>query len=501
MSLSGNSVTAIHTVHAGAGEDVWIGTEESGVNRLNAEGGFTRFTTENGLPGNAILQLVSDSRGLIWITTDRGLARLDPRDETIAGFEPAPDRRPFRFGPFAACATQRGTLVFGGPEGVLLFHPEQVREEGTPPPVRFTEFRIFNRSVPIGADSPLRNSISETDAIELTYRDHLFSFAFSALDYRAPERNIYSCIMEGFHEEWVDLGTRNFVEFTNLEPGDYTFRVRGAGSGGVWNQEGASIRVTIMPPFWETFWFRSLAAAGAIAFLGLIYRTRLRTLQREKAYQEQFARQLIQVQDAERKRIASELHDSIGQSLLIISNTAQLHIGKKNLPGESVTDLREISETARQAIEEVREISYDLHPHQLDRLGLDKALEGIISRLRTSTDLMYSFEADPIDRLVAKQDRIHIFRIVQEALTNILKHAAASSVGVSVKETEDGIRISVHDDGKGFKPGQRGTEQGGLGLKGIAERVKVLDGQLRIDSSPGEGCSIVINLPVDRHAT
>ena len=159
-------------------------------------------------------------------------------------------------------------MYFGGTNGFNAFYPDQIKDNHIAPPVVITDFQLANKPVPIGGDSVLQQSILETDELVLSYLDRVFSFEFAALNFRAPEKNRYKYKMEGFEEDWNEVdSTRRFATYTNLDPGDYVFRVIASNNDGVWNEEGASIKISVTPPWWETTWFR---IGMAVLVLGLL---------------------------------------------------------------------------------------------------------------------------------------------------------------------------------------------------------------------------------------
>lgn len=168
----------------------------------------------------------------------------------------------------------------------------------------FTALEVFNRPVKIGKDSPLKLSVSEAQAVRLSHREDIFSLTFAALDYTRPEQNRYAYMMEGLHDEWIDLGTRNRIDFTGLSAGEYLLRVKGANSRGIWNEEGARLAIVIAPPFWHTGWFRLLLAAALGGLLYAFYRMRLG--------------HMLEVERT-RTRIARDLHDEVSATLSGIS--------------------------------------------------------------------------------------------------------------------------------------------------------------------------------------
>lgn len=183
--------------------------------------------------------------------------------------------------------TRKGEILFGGMKGFNIFHPDNIHDNEYIPPVYITDFQIFNKSVKIGKDSPLKANINEVKEITLSPEASVFSFEFAALNYESTEKNEYAYMMEGFDKKWHYVGTQHIATYTNLDPGEYTFHVKGSNNDGLWNEEGISIKVTILPPFWKTWWFRGLAIVSVAGAIFLIYRIRVNALSIQKDELEQ----------------------------------------------------------------------------------------------------------------------------------------------------------------------------------------------------------------------
>src|ERR1017187_6182962 len=250
---------------------------------------------------------------------------------------------------------------------------------------RSWHFGSWNRQVP-GA--------SETRSVQVSYREYVFSVEFAALDYTSPEKCQYAYKLEGFDRDWRYGGARRAAFYTNLDGGHYLFRVRGSNSDGVWSGHEANLAIDVFPPPWKRTWFIVLAAMLVLGALAWAYHARVAQLRRARVAQETFSRRLIESQEAERKRIAAELHDSLGQNLVVIKNSALL--GLKDGAG-SQKRFDEISSTASLALEEVRQIAHDLRPYHLDRLGLTKALNSLLKQANDSSAVAFTAEIDPVD--------------------------------------------------------------------------------------------------------
>ncbi|MCA1622552.1 MAG: histidine kinase [Acidobacteria bacterium] len=314
---------------------------------------------------------------------------------------------------------------------------------------------------------------------------------YTGLSFNNPEQIKFIYKLEGLDENWVDAGTRRRAFFTHLPPGEYAFRVSAANVDGVWNERGASLKIMVKPPFYRTYWFLSLSILTCAGILFFLYRRRVKNLEQRRAAQEEFSRKLLESQEQERQRIAGELHDSLGQNLLVIKNWAL--IGMKN-GADSSQQLTEISETASVAINEVREIAYNLRPYHLNELGLTKAVESMLERVAKSSTINFVWEIDLIDGFCARESEINFYRIVQECLNNIIKHSGASEAGVKIRRSEnEGVTLLVWDNGKGFDTNSmalKRASQSGFGMAGISERARILGGKIVINSTPNEGTTV-----------
>jgi signal transduction histidine kinase len=245
------------------------------------------------------------------------------------------------------------------------------------------------------------------------------------------------------------------------------------------------------PLFLDIWYFYVLVGCVVLVIGFAIIRHRRQTGNQ----QDLFTYQLLDSMEAERKRIASELHDSIGQELLIIKNRALLALSNLKDKKSVREQLEEISNTASQALQETREITYNLRPYQIDRLGLTKAIESIINRVERTTTIKFTSDIDPIDNLVPKEMEIHVYRIIQECINNIIKHANATTGKVIIKRWSDRLNIDVEDNGKGFDVSlERSKDAHGMGIHGIAERTRLLGGTMKVESSLGNGTRVLITI-------
>jgi signal transduction histidine kinase len=257
--------------------------------------------------------------------------------------------------------------------------------------------------------------------------------------------------------------------------------------------------------WWQRFPRKEAWLYGISALLGGWVVLRLRrgwVDARLRRTQEAFSRQLLASQEAERKRIAAELHDGLGQQLLIIKN--RLYLAQEQVNGNApAAELEEISQTVSQTIAEVREISHNLRPYQLDRLGLTKAVRATVKKIADSGSLRIESEIGDIDGLFSPEGEINFYRIVQESLNNILKHSAAATARIRIERANGRLTMRIEDDGRGFDSRRTAEDAApvrGFGLTGLGERVRILGGRFDCASAPGEGTKLTFEIPVPQDA-
>jgi len=470
--------------------NLWIATQ-NGLNKLEKhKNNFKRYLCDENI---ALFSVLKDNNCNLWISSSKGIIKFNTKHCTYEYFVLSDGILNEDFYARAYFESNDGMLYFGGNNGITYFKPDEIKTNEYIPNIVITDFQIFYESVKPSSENPfLKKSISYAKEITLTHKGSVITFEFAALIFNNPKKNEYAYKMEGFDEDWVYCGTRRTATYTNLDPGEYTFRVKGSNNDGLWNEEGTSIKVIITPPWYKTVLFKGLVGLSVIGSIGSFYRKRIQKLNKEKSQQEEFTKKLIESQENERKRVAAELHDSLGQDLLIIKNKLLTNI-KKTDNENYKEQLQEISDLTSTTLDDVREISYNLRPYELDRLGLTKTIESMIERANNSTNINFVANIDNIDNVFIPEVEINIYRIIQESLNNVIKHSEAKEVIVSVLKKEKSIIINISDDGKGFDIRER---RNGFGLKGIEERVKLLDGEFNIESEVGRSTSVRITFPL-----
>ncbi len=265
-TINGNNVYAIFR---DSRETVWIGTAD-GLNRFDrALAGFRRIGRLEGLANEVVNSIQEDRSGNLWLSTNAGLTCYVPDSGQVRNFNVRDGLQSNEFNHGAALTLADGSLLFGGVAGITRVFPERMRTNEFVPPIVFTDFRLFGIQVPIGPDASgrtiLERPIAETPVLHLNHQDRVFSLEFAALDYTNPEKNLYSVYLEGFDQTWSQPSAERTATYTNLDPGEYTLRVRACNDDGIWNWNGTSLRIVIAPPLWRTWWFHAVVALALLA--------------------------------------------------------------------------------------------------------------------------------------------------------------------------------------------------------------------------------------------
>lgn len=512
---------------------VWMGTRNAGLLHWHPNR-TTRLDAATGFPARGVHAILEDRHGFFWMPSRQGIVRvsrshlqdvvegrasrihcqlLDTHDGLVSvdcpsGLQPI------------CTADPSGRLWFATLKGVATIHPDDFHPNQRPPPIQIESiaFRTeparastrarsnppAGKSLDLGGEPPPsgRRLVEQLlppfdSAVRIPPGGDGIEIRYSALSFSAPEKVRFQTRMENHDSEWQDAGIRRQSTFEGLPPGQYLFRVRAANNDGAWNDAGAALAIHIQPHLWQTAWFRTIACISVVAALVSFYRRRVQALQKARRNQESISRALIESQETERKRIAADLHDGLGQNLMLINNRLRMIATQPAPPGNLAHEIGEISQHTLRAIAEVRAISSALRPPALEQTGLTRAIEWMVEKVAESSPTRFETELDCIDGQLGTEREIHLYRIIQEALNNVAKHAAASHAILEVKREGRSIRVSLYDNGTGFSPEAQlaHSSQGShLGLSTMAERAKVLNGRLDLQSSTGRGTRITLTL-------
>ena len=457
-SLDDDRVYAIAEDRAGR---MWV-TTKTGINAFDrARGFFHPLALPAGAATGVIMSMVLDDRGRLWLSTmQNGIWRLDPESGAFRGYD---ERDGLQSDRFTAAALKRanGEILFGGEKGFTLFHPDSLRDNPHVPEIVLTSFSIF--------DHPLSGPLTDLHELLLKYNQNYFSFEFAALDLTAPEKNRYAYRLDGIDTAWVHPLKRRFATYTNIDPGEYTLRVKGSNNDGLWNERGLTLPITITPPFWATWWFRSLAVILAISVLMGAYQYRVaKLLEMERM----------------RLRIASDLHDDIGSSLSSIALITDM-VRKDLPPGQkSGEQLRDASSAARRTADSLKDIVWLINPEhdKLDDIVL--RMKDAAAKLLVGMDYRFDCPEGTLGSVLDMEFRRQVWLIFKETLHNIAKYSHARRVDIEINAANRVFRLRVTDDGVGF---DSASTVAGNGMRTLRARAAKLGGSIAISSAPGRG--------------
>ncbi len=549
-SISHNSVIALCEDPAEPERILWLVTFGGGLNRFDKSAGtFTRFAQTDGLADNEFVSMAFDGHGNLWLG-GAGLSRFDPKSGVFRNYDRGDGIAAAEPNMHSLLRISTGEIFAGTTKGLTIFHPDSLRDNTHIPPIVLTDFKITNKSVlPGGPHSPLRQTITETKEIVLSYLDNMISFEFAALDYVVPEKNQYAYKLEGFDKDWIRSGHVRTATYTNLDPGHYIFRVKGSNNDGIWNEEGASLSIIITPPWWKTVWayLAYVLLTGGILYsiyhvqvnrLRLVHRLQLEHIEATKMHE----------LDHLKSRFFANISHEFRTPLTLIlgpirkwKERATPVLGPDHHGGESsnaLSTLREgvqasVGTDTNMQVAPVGELLKDMtlaerNAHRLlglinQLLDLSK-LEAGAMKLHASRmnivplvkGISYSFESSAGMRkieleVVANQEEIEVYadkEMVEKILSNLLSNAfkftpEGGKVSVSTdlrREVQlnsswsgDCLEITVHDTGAGIPADQ---------LERVFDRFYQVDAsQTREHEGSGIGLALVKELVELHHGT
>ncbi|ARV08405.1 hypothetical protein BTO05_01630 [Winogradskyella sp. PC-19] len=399
-----------------------------------------------------------------WINTFNGVVAYNPLNRTTRRYSEKDGFSHYEGNRYSSLKTDDG-IYFGTLSGVNFFNPDKLRPKEDNAQLTLLNTNYYNIETERFSDLSNRKILDEKDfIIELPTENRALSLDF-ALKNNIGLANDYFYRYRLNNNQWIDLKNQSFIQFPNLASGNYNLEIEALDYSG--NKVGTSLIIPILSKefFYKTWWF--MVAISCLVIGVLLYF--LRQFQLRKKLQDQFALDLIQSQEDERKRIASELHDSVSQQLTLIKRKAQNH------------NQEEISALTNNTLEEVRHISRGLFPPLLKQLGFTESIEQLAIDIDENNALFVSTDIENIDDNLTDEKALHLYRFVQECINNILKHAEAKALSITIEKEKDIILVLIKDNGKGFDV-TSAKNKNSLGLKTLEERIKILNGELLIDS-------------------
>ncbi len=283
---------SIYSIHNDQRGKLWLGVHGGGLLEYDIESNqLVTYTTKNGLPNNVVYSILEDENRNLWLATNSGLSKFNPERNIFQNYDYRDGLQSNEFNQGAAIKSKSGILYFGGIHGFNSFHPADITDNPHIPNIFLTDFNLFNQRIKPGPGTLLDQSILEIKEINLSYRQNAFSIFYSALNFSIPEKNKYKYILVGFDKDWVEAGNSRVANYMNLKPGSYTFRVTGSNNDGIWNETGASVKIHIEPPFWQTTIFRVFGFIFVFGSLFYLINRRITSIERQKQTLEQIVTQ------------------------------------------------------------------------------------------------------------------------------------------------------------------------------------------------------------------
>lgn len=470
---------------------LWIASEHGLIAYNEKTKHYKVFDEQTGLANSFIYAILDESDTSLWISTNNGISNLHIRYGTdtnitahITNYTIKDGLQSSEFNTGAFFKDSDGTLFFGGIAGINWFHPQKITSNNFK--ARPAVSGIYINDKLYAGDTAIF-----IEHLRVPYKDNTLSFSFSALEYTRPGHNIFAYKLQGLDKEWVYTGNDR-VRYSNLPPGKYTFLLKASNNDGIWNNKPLELHITVLPPWWQTWWFRSLVAICSCLFIYLIIRYYInqKILAKTRELEKQQALYM------ERLRISKDVHDDLGSGLSKISLMAE--IAQNNATGNRMpgNEIKLISAVSRELVENMRDLIWVLNPD-------NTTLEQLVSRLREyCTDYLESmpfilsldFPTNVPRVAIAREAQRNIFLTVKEAINNCVKHAAAKEIKIQLSLSNEQLLISVSDNGKGFNIADlRGS---GNGLRNMKQRIDIIGGTFTVSSIPGN-TTITITIPLD----
>jgi len=451
-SISDNRVVCVFEDSEGI---LWVGTFGGGLNRYNPElNRFTRYGEREGLTSYIVYGIVEDRHKNLWMSTNNGIFKFTREDYLFTQYDLSDGVQSLEFSGGAYYKASDGEIYFGGINGVNSFYPDSLNFISYIPNIVISSVKVLNNKWK-----------GERNKMVLSHTENFFSFEFASLDYSNPEDCRYAYKLEGFDDDWRYTDSKQRVAiYTNIAPGNYVFRVIGSNSDGVWNYEGASIQITILPPFYQTWWFIAGVVVIILTAIYLISTARIRNL--------------LAIEKLKLK-LAADLHDNIGSGLTEISILSEL--ASREVNGGTTQNLKSISETSRKLVDNMSDIVWVVNPKK-------DSLHDLILRLKDSysevlTYMGISLKTTNLHQLenikLPMEYRQNLYFIFKEGINNAIKHSGCKNLYLNINLNKDTLEMKLIDNGTGMK---ELSKESGNGLKNMEERARIIGGKLDIDS-------------------
>lgn len=512
---------------------IWILTNGGGLHQFLGKGkGFKVYTESDGLASNTLRAIMEDKKGFLWVTTNGGISKIDGKSLKIVNFDDSDglQGREFLMNSFAQ--NTDNWLFFGGVNGLNYIKADSLRMKLEVPPVSITNLKIFNKNVTAtDPNSPLKEDILFTKHLILQPEHSVFSLDFVALEYQRPKNNRYAYFLEGFEKDWNYVGTQRTATYTNLSPGDYIFKVKATNSDGVWSEKSYDLKITVLPPWYRTWWAYAiyvLMFGGSLMLYirEIRIRERFKTDLRLKEIEKERIKELEQVKTHFFTNISHELRTPL---TLIISPIEKYFLKNNSISVDQKSKISSVHQNAKKLLHLINQLldlskieSGKQHPI-ITKNDLIPQLNAIVQRFETyavQKNIKLKWKT-PVSSLLVYYDAEIIEKIINNLLSNAFKYTPdEGSIGVQLSFTEkylnqekivSGISIDVMDTGKGISeqhlphifdrfyqiPDSMAAVGTGVGLSLCKELAQLHLGSISVQSKLGVGSTFRLEIPVD----
>lgn len=309
----GNDV--IYVIHEDQFNNMWIGTGGAGLAKLSADNRiignfeFEKISRYEGLPSNVVYGIVEDQQGFLWVSTNRGISKVDPATGELINYDSSHGLQGNEFNSGAFYKSRDNKLFFGGSNGVTSFYPERISPNQHVPPVVLTKFQKLNEVVSLDSSNGRNNKI------QISHKDYLIAFEFAGLDFASPNNNRYLYKLEGFDSDWIEARDIRKATYTNLPAGNYLFKVKASNNDGIWNEQGADVSLTVLPAPWYSWWAYVIYTAIILALIYWMYRSYLRKLERDANYRHELELEVesrtVELQEVNQQLMSASVTDQL----------------------------------------------------------------------------------------------------------------------------------------------------------------------------------------------
>ncbi len=466
--------------------NIWAGTVE-GIHVIDKNDKVTWiYNEQTGLLNHFIYGILKDNQNNMWFSTNKGLGLFKKNEKKFRFYTKDDGLQANEFNTGAYYMAANGELFFGGINGTNSFYPHEILDNPNVPPVQITSIKLF--------DEPYQTKLAywDIESIELPYTDNSLSFEFALPEFTNPQKNKYAYMMEGIDKNWIDAGARRFTRYAGMQPGNYTFKVKACNEDGVWTENPTTISITIIPPFWQRTWFIIIAIILSVLLIVAI----VFFIQKQQFKKKMQAMEVQYKLQLERERISRDLHDNVGTQLSLISKSIQ-GILRDESPISLDDQKQKLQYTGQSSIEVInalRETIWALNKESVSAQEFFDRLKSFAQKqanLTSKTQLKFHEQLNDASVYLGATEVLHLFRICQEAITNALKYANASTVSIHLHTYLHKYSVSIKDDGIGFDLNNIDSSAH-YGIENMKHRAKEISCELSIETSLNNGTDIVI---------